>query len=1164
MPLVHSSSTPQSLSTPLQNEPLPLLQPLSPSQPQSSAALDSDEQFMFEQRLTSDELGVAVRKINSSGKAQLRYVRCVPLRPVSSSDYQEGGMTMNTSMNTMTVDNNKAVMSLPYLDNDNTAGGYHNNNNRGDNVSVSSRSTASSVRFLEKIRNGVFDVKKPFQVVTMMNHDKNNANNNNNGGIGSIGGVDDTRALDHNSLLKEETTSKALSWGKKNVVTVPLHQFVAVKKGKTTERTVRSAAPASRLLSIVTRSKKGCLDVEAPTRLDRDKFASAFSVFLNVPLEEEKEERDGNNGFDAATRSGSSVGRKKLRTPSLTRDKKQPKQRQHVSAAYSEPGLLTTPSASSHSSTPKVRNPSQPPLSGANTDPSRNNGNTENNNILPALTPNSEKASDDDKELTFFDENKSKTSSKKNTIASTPGTASMGGDTMSASARKRILSIDTKSESMLDPPDDAKPTAHAAAHDPIKSEEDDAGSHVSSLTGAVDQEIVEELHQAIIELRSELDASRAEAARAVKVAEQAIQSAENCSSSDWNSTVTHKAAEAAALAQKKSAEAIARARMAEERLSAERKSTAFWRRQAQAAEEEAGSLKTRSAAAEIHQGVMVEELASERRRAARMFASLKEIFGRGDERQARELESALDRRRELEVELERLRGVLEKKNEEMKEIKEEQERKEKPKSGRMGLSFSSRRKRQSSASSVEEQPSVADTTVVSTMDAKEQAVKDKTMIMTTSLATLQKQFALLRHTTKDELLTLQSQSKEWSHHAKLAISASVAETSFLKEKLAAESAMRLKLLNELQDIRGTVRVYCRPKPPVDSKSILKIPTHDILVLNEEDAPMSFKFDRVFAPHASQYEVFSELEEPLISSLDGFNVTLMAFGQHGSGKTHSVLGSLESHGVQLQALKQLFNIAEHRTDRFKDAVSVTILEVHNEKLIDLLSGTPSADESGQVIIHETRRDKRRKNNDLNSEWHKGKMEIQTNIDGNTVVQGLVSIPIQSFEHASAIWREVLAKRAERLKQCGLDPSTYEKNSNVITTFNITSVNIATGVGTEGKLQFVDMAASDIAHGVKKMEDAATTNDDTLHFSDKSIDALNDVVNARCQFHRSVPYRNSTLTHLLGDSLEADTKVLMLCCVKSDPADLSDTIGILQFADRMQKVSIGKATKHVRSV
>ena len=121
---------------------------------------------------------------------------------------------------------------------------------------------------------------------------------------------------------------------------------------------------------------------------------------------------------------------------------------------------------------------------------------------------------------------------------------------------------------------------------------------------------------------------------------------------------------------------------------------------------------------------------------------------------------------------------------------------------------------------------------------------------------------------------------------------STAETDLLREKLAAESAMRLKLLNELQDIRGTVRVYCRPRP-VESgtENILKIPTHDILVLNEDTAPMSFKYDRVFSPGASQYEVFSELEEPLISSLDGFNVTLMAFGQGGSGKTHTLLGDV---------------------------------------------------------------------------------------------------------------------------------------------------------------------------------------------------------------------------------------------------------------------------------
>ena len=45
---------------------------------------------MLEQRLTREEHGVAVRKVSSSGKAQLRSLRCVLLRPPSSSDFEEG------------------------------------------------------------------------------------------------------------------------------------------------------------------------------------------------------------------------------------------------------------------------------------------------------------------------------------------------------------------------------------------------------------------------------------------------------------------------------------------------------------------------------------------------------------------------------------------------------------------------------------------------------------------------------------------------------------------------------------------------------------------------------------------------------------------------------------------------------------------------------------------------------------------------------------------------------------------------------------------------------------------------------------------------------------------------------------------------------------------
>jgi len=1153
-----------------------------PSRPKHS--LDDEEQFMFEQRLTRDELGVAIRKISHSGKAQLRYVKCVALRPPSSSDFDE-----------------RTGLNMPY-------GDPHSSRGRppSDAISVSSISSTGS-RFMERMRNSTANMSR-----RLISGSTSGGSAAPEGRALSVGDSDNLLLTSVDSE-KNDKSLRALTWGKKNAVVLSLDKFSCVRKGKTTERTLKNNSPSSRLLSIITNVRGNeSLDIEAPTMLDRDKFASAFARFLGVPLMEEE------SGGRASAGAG---GKKKIRAPSLTRSKKK-----NHSAAQSEPGLPVEALSPSATITPKMRNRASTAAS---------------DSLLPALTPTSDKASDADRELAFHDEstpgqaqkvgNTSRQATTNEFANVTPAAASalgMGGgsrhnsssqldgmdshskQSLSESARKRISLDGGQGESMLEPrgnlsaalesarmPDHSGEAGssldiHARKDDPIANHNDtDNHSHVSSLTGGVDQEIVEELHQAIIELRSELDASRAEAARAVKVAEQAIQSAENCTSSDWNSTVTHKAAEAAAQAQKKSAEAIARARMAEERLAAERKSTSFWRKQAQAAEEEAGSLKTRSAAAEVKQAVMMEELAGERRKAARMFASLKQEFVQAEKKQGEEMSMIQEQKRSLEAELEEAHKEMDRKDlEARRTLEAEMERKERPKGpNRMKPNF----RRPRSSSQPREKKSGKSSPVPGQHETslpENEATRERIVALQNEADTLRKQFELVKHTSMDEILSLHRQSEEWSNQAQRAVAASTAEMDHLREKLAAESAMRLKLLNELQDIRGTVRVYCRSKPCIPGKSspksILKIPTHDILLLNEDTSPMSFKFDRVFSPGSSQYEVFSELEEPLISSLDGFNVTLVAFGQGGSGKTHTLLGdvimdvddneegnesslpSLRSHGVQLQAIQQLFTIASHRTDRYKDVFSMTMVEVHNEKLFDLVAGTPSAERDGEVVICETR-DRRRESSASESAagWRKGKLEIRTNIDGNTVVQGLVSIPIRSFEDAIEIWRESIAQRAERLRAQGTDATKHERKTNVITTIHITSVNIATGVGTEGKLQFVDMASSDIVRGSKKagedhnIDVSSAMGDNDTQFSNKSIVAFNDVINARCQFDRSVPYRNSTLTHLLRDSLEADTKVLLMCCVSSEQAHLEDTLGVLRFASRMQKVSIGKATKHI---
>jgi len=257
--------------------------------------LDDEEQYMFEQRLTQDELGVAIRKISHSGKAQLRYVKCIPLRPPSSSDFDitdrgsSGGPPLTltnvsraNSLNAVTTNS----VGIP-----------------SDSISVSSKSSTGS-RFLERMRSttasGVIRNQSGRLLKALP------------GSVGALstsaadaargsGGNDDC----DNPLLQENNDKKsnrALTWGKKNAVTLSLDKFTCVKKGKCTERTIRNSSPSNRLLSImcindVRGTSSESLDIEAPTKLDRDKFASAFAKFLGVPLLEEEDsgEKGGDN-----------------------------------------------------------------------------------------------------------------------------------------------------------------------------------------------------------------------------------------------------------------------------------------------------------------------------------------------------------------------------------------------------------------------------------------------------------------------------------------------------------------------------------------------------------------------------------------------------------------------------------------------------------------------------------------------------------------------------------------------------------------------------------------------------------------------------------------------------------------------------------------------------
>lgn len=433
------------------------------------------------------------------------------------------------------------------------------------------------------------------------------------------------------------------------------------------------------------------------------------------------------------------------------------------------------------------------------------------------------------------------------------------------------------------------------------------------------------------------------------------------------------------------------------------------------------------------------------------------------------------------------------------------------------------------------------------------------------------------------------------------------EVALLREKLALESAARRKLLHEVQDLRGVVRVYCRPRIcPSNTKSILSIPSQETLLLQpfENESPMTFKFDRVFTPDVQQREVYNEIEELCLSVLEGYNICLMAHGQRGTGKTYSMFGDVvykndaaggdinvevKDYGIHLRTAEQLFSIAQQRKERYQDVFTLEIVEVHNERLHDLVAGTEIGETLGQMVMEDAKSSSRRSKRGSMSEDGSAagqpqpsnshsvsskqgstmaKLEIRTNHNGDTVVQGLLSVEVHNFDDVHKLWQQCLSQRATRLADQGVDITDYEASSHVIATLSVASTNLATGMGSVGRIKFVDLAGADLVQRRNCDGKMSVTPDLSAEknmnidwkYSNRSLATLNDVVNCRSQYMRNVPYRNSTLTHLLRDNLEADTKVLLLLCVSASPKDLQETACALRFAAGMRRVTIGKATKH----
>jgi len=111
----------------------------------------------------------------------------------------------------------------------------------------------------------------------------------------------------------------------------------------------------------------------------------------------------------------------------------------------------------------------------------------------------------------------------------------------------------------------------------------------------------------------------------------------------------------------------------------------------------------------------------------------------------------------------------------------------------------------------------------------------------------------------------------------------------------------------------------------------------------ENAPRSFTFDLVFDWNSQQKPVFDSCALPIVNSvLEGYNGTIFAYGQTGTGKTHTMEGKSEPKelmGIIPRSFEHIFEQIDNLSHK-QFLVRVQMLEIYNEKIRDLLSGNPN--------------------------------------------------------------------------------------------------------------------------------------------------------------------------------------------------------------------------------
>ena len=321
------------------------------------------------------------------------------------------------------------------------------------------------------------------------------------------------------------------------------------------------------------------------------------------------------------------------------------------------------------------------------------------------------------------------------------------------------------------------------------------------------------------------------------------------------------------------------------------------------------------------------------------------------------------------------------------------------------------------------------------------------------------------------------------------------------------------------------------------------------------ASKTYTFDGVFGPDAAQADVYARAIEPIVAeTLEGFNCTVFAYGQTGTGKTHTMEGAdgsfetsettvdapgvAETAGITPRALAQIFRLlreSEHRVSEY--AVRCTFLELYNEEITDLLCDDGDAAEGPSDVASASKKAHR----------------LMEDGRGGVSVEGLTEVTVESFAEALALARAGSVRRKKAATRCNAHSSRSHSVFSVSVRCREPSVDEeGEDLIKHGKLNLVDLAGSENVGKSGVAERGATARSREAGEINKSLLTLGRVVTALVDKLAHVPYRDSKLTRLLRDALGGRSKTCILATVSPSFGCVEETVATAEYASRARSV------------